>query len=536
MVSVAELLEARVGLKIESLDRIYLNGYVPKLQVGGQVVSFMTRHLGRPIPSPAVMQQIGTRFRGDVRRFAEDNEVPLIEFKKRERKIDRVRPLLRAAEKRGGRGVVAVGVAQEFQRVFACHRREELMPGGAPWFSFVKADRRVTCYYFYILDDEFGECFIKICAYFPYPVKVWCNGHEWAKRQAHKLGLDFTALSNGFASCEDPVALQALCDRLGTAQIQALFNRWMRQLPRPLTDRDRAAGYWWELSMRQIEVARTAVFDAPRHARSFFEAIVRDNLGLGRPQEVELIFSGRPVRLGRPRKHKETFKTKVVTRGVDVRVNLFYKNSRIKQYLKDGRALRIETVVNRPDDFGVKRRLENLPALQAKARAANRRILEVESAGQGCAIGPTLFERIQQPYVREGQRTGAIRFGDLRAMALAGALCQTLHAVAGFNNRSLRALVAGLLGTDYSARQMTYDLRRLRLHGLIKRVDGQLRYHLTRDGMRFAVFYSKLGERVIPPLFLIDQPNTPPKLRRAFNTIARCVDDSFQHAELKTAA
>ncbi len=536
MVSVAELLEKHVGLEIESLDRIYLNGYVPNLQVGGQVVNFMTQHLDQPIPSPAVMEQIGTRFRANVRQFTEDNEVPLIQFKKRERKIDRVRPLLRTAEKQGRCGVVAVGVAQEFQRVFACHRRKEPRRSGAPWFDFVKADRRVTCYYFYILDEEFGECFIKICTYFPYPIKLWCNGHEWAKRQAETLGIGFTPLSNGFASCEAPAALQAVCDRLGPLQIQKLFDRWMRRLPRPLTDRDRAAGYWWELSMRQIEVARTTVFDAPRYARSFFEAIVRDNLGLGRPHEVELIFSGRPVRMGRPRKHKEIFKTKVVTRGVDVRINLFYKNSRIKQYLKDGRALRIETVVNRPDDFGVKRRLENLPALQAKARAANRRILEVESAGQSCAIGPTLFERIQLPYAREGQRTGAVRFGDPRAMALAGALCQTLHAVAGFNNRSLRALVAGLLGIDYSDRQMTYDLRRLRLHGLIERFPRRLRYRLTHDGLMFAVFYSKLGERVIPPLFANHQPNTPTKLRRALQTISRCVDHSFQLAQLRLAA
>lgn len=175
----------------------------------------MTQHLDQPIPSPAVMEQIGTRFRANVRQFTEDNEVPLIQFKKRERKIDRVRPLLRTAEKQGRYDVVAVGVAQEFQRVFACHRRQEPRRSGAPWFDFVKADRRVTCYYFYILDEEFGECFIKICTYFPYPIKLWCNGHEWAKRQAETLGIDFTPLSNGFASGEAPAALQAVCDRLG---------------------------------------------------------------------------------------------------------------------------------------------------------------------------------------------------------------------------------------------------------------------------------------------------------------------------------
>jgi hypothetical protein len=83
-------------------------------------------------------------------------------------------------------------------------------------------------------------------------------------------------------------------------------------------------------------------------------------------------------------------------------------------------------------------------------------------AGQGCAIETALFERVSQPYVREGQRTGAMRFGDPRAMALAGALCVMVHAVAGFTNKSLRSLVAGLLGADYTSAQMTYDLRRLR--------------------------------------------------------------------------
>ena len=288
--------------------------------------------------------------------------------------------------------------------------------------------------------------------------------------------------------------------------------------------------------MRQIEVSRTLIFSFPRQVRSFFEAIVRDNLGLGRPHQVELIFSGRTARRGPVRRrHPETFLTKVVTEGVDVRVNVFYKGSRIKQYLKDGRGLRIETVVNSPDDFGVLRRLEHLPKLIAKAKDANRRILEVQSAGQGCAIGPALFERIQQPYVREGQRTGALRFGDPRAIALAGALCLSLHAVAGFTNRSLRALVAGLLGTPYGVTRMTYDLRRLRLHGLIQRINGH-RYGLTPDGQRFALFYAKLANRVFPPLFAAPQPNSPPKLQRALDAINQCVDEALRAAGLRPAA
>jgi len=99
--------------------------------------------------------------------------------------------------------------------------------------------------YIYIWDTAMGSGFIKICSYFPYPVKAWINGHEWAKRQALAAGIGFTALSNGFASCEDPAGLQAICDRFGPGSVQVWFQRWMARLPLPLTDADRDAGYWW---------------------------------------------------------------------------------------------------------------------------------------------------------------------------------------------------------------------------------------------------------------------------------------------------
>lgn len=330
--TVNDLLDGHVVLDIQCLDRIYLNGYVPNLQVGGQVVSFMTQHLGNPIPSPAIMEKIGTAFRRSVAAFAEAEHIPMVRLGKGDRKIDVMRPYVDAQAKTGGSGVAAIGFAQEYQNVFASTQREG--GNGIPWFSFTKADRRVTCFYFYLWDADFGAAFIKVCAYFPYPVKVWVNGHEWAKRQCVRAGIGFSALSNGFATCEDPEALQTICDRLGPDTIEVFFQWWMSMLPLPLTDHDRAAGYWWELSMRQIETSRTLVFDAPRHARGFFETLVTDNLDLGRPDSMELIFTGHRVHRGRKPKVEPTYKTKVVTRGTDVTINAFFKHSRIKQYLK----------------------------------------------------------------------------------------------------------------------------------------------------------------------------------------------------------
>jgi hypothetical protein len=183
VVTVNDVLAGHVRLDVECLDRLYFNGYVPNLQVGGQVVSFMTRHLGYEIPSPAIMERIGTAFRRGVRSFADAHGVPVVKFGKGDRKQEVMRPYLARQARTGHSGVAAIGVAQEYQNVFAASQREDRGDTGRQvWFSFSKADRRVTYFYFYLWDVDFGPAFIKVCAYFPYPVKVWLNGHEWAKR------------------------------------------------------------------------------------------------------------------------------------------------------------------------------------------------------------------------------------------------------------------------------------------------------------------------------------------------------------------
>ena len=492
MVSVTninEVLEGHVALELDCVDRLYLNAYVPRLQVGGQVVQFLTGHLGKPVPSPALFAQIGNRFRREVRAFAAAHGIPVLHLKKPDRrrwddrKLDHVRPHLERAEREGRFGVVAIVAAQEFQWVFGARNRSD-KPGVAN-FAFEKGERRVSVYYFYVHDREFGPGFIKLCTYFPYPAKVWLNGHEWAKRQAERAGIPFTALSNGFASCAQPRRLQALCDRFGPRDVQAFFDRWLAVIPTPLGEADRAGGYWWELSMRQVEVSRTLVFDDPRRARLLRGARHRQHRhrpprgdgGRLRPPGAE----DDPRALPHP--HLLARQRGQARRRLQALP--------LKQYLKEGRALRIEAVINKPADLGVLARLQHLPELVAKARQVNNRLLIIERAGQGCAIGSALFERIHQPYVREGQRTGAFRFGDPRAMALAGALCTLLHAVTGFSNKSLRGHVAGLLGHEYTSNQISYDLRRLRLHGLIRRLPRRNTYVLTGEGIRVAVFYSK---------------------------------------------
>jgi hypothetical protein len=531
-VTVNDLLDGQVVLDIECLDRIYLSGFVNSLQTPGGVVWFLHDHRGMPIASPAVFAQIGGQFRRAVGSFAEANHIPVVRFKSDQRKAEVMRPYLEQAAQAGRSQVAAVGVAQEPQIVWTARQRAT-DPGKPPQFSFAKENRRVTACYFYLWDAEFGPAFIKICAYFPYPVKVWVNGHEWAKRQAIKAGISFTELSNGFAAASDPDGLQAICDRLQPGTIEVFFARWLARLPVPLTAAGQAAGFWWDLTMRQVEISRTLVFAAPRHTRAFFEALVAGNLDIGRPERAEIIFKRSP----QGRKASGVFKTAIDRHATAVTLNLFYKNSRIKQYMKDSRALRIETVVNDAYDLGCGRLLHNLDELQARARDCNRKLLHAERAGQGCVLANPVFERIAHPTVdAAGRRAPAMRFGDPRVQALAGALAASLLAVTGITNRSLRALMTGLTGVPHTMTQASYDLARLRRNGLITRRPHANTYDLTPDGLKFAIFYTKVHDRVLGPLFATEHPQAPSQLRAALRTIDQLIDERLAHARLPKAA
>ena len=526
--SLAELLEGHVVLDVECFDRIYCNVYQPKLQTPGGVVYFLHDHRGNPIPSPALFRPMGDAYRKAVAAFAEDSEIEMITFPAGERKIDVATSYL---QKMPQPGVAVIGKAQEIQRVVMGTDVARDPDTGCPHYSFKKVERRVTVYYFYALDEEWGPTFLKMCAYFPYPAKLWCNGHEWVKRQLEKKGVGYVPLANGFAAVDDARALRRTCSRLGPRQLQDLFERSMERIPLPLGPRDFEAGYQWEASMNQIEFSRTLILDRPARARAFFDRVVECSTTLGRPSEVEVIF-GRRVQKNTP----GLFRTVIMHEGVEPRVSVYYKGSREKLYLKEGRAPRLELVVNNPTDIGVQRRIEHLGELGAIARSVNRRTLDVLRVASAPDLSTSLFEQVALPDGRAGSRTVALRYGDPRVMALMAALTLCLHQIQGLTNRSLRPLVATLLGTPYGANQMSYDLWRLRTNGLIERIGKTYTYVLTPEGIRVCLFYTKSYRRIIDPLFAAagtgPQARAAPELRDALRAIDLAVSRLAAEARL----
>jgi hypothetical protein len=492
--TVADVLNEHVTLEVEGIDRMYLNVYQPRLQTDRGVAAFFRFHRGETFASSALMAPMSTAFIAAVDRFVEQEQIPLITFTKGQRKDDIAKQY--HAQSSGTEGILFVGKAQEKTSVFRTEKRRNPETGRTyPWI--VRSTAMVNHYYFYGFDDDFGPFFLKFCSYFPYNAKLCINGHEYVKRQLVKEGIAFEALDNGVLTCADPRRLQRLCDGLSAAKIEAFLRKWLRLLPHPFTAKDRAAGYRYDVSMLQAEFSLTQVLDRPLSGRVFFEEVIREDLDLGRPDQVQLIFARRVTERTPGR-----FRTRVLTEGVTPSLHIDYKHSRIKQYHKEGRALRTETTINDTRDFGIGKRLCNLPALRQVGFQANRRLLDVQRISQDCAVGEDAFRRVNDPVAINGQRASGLRFADAAVQALLSVLLMFRLLPRGFSNRDLRDHWAPLLGKapdDMTPGQMGYHLRRLRLHGMIERIPGTHRYRLTRQGGRAALFCTRTYNRLLRP-------------------------------------
>jgi len=257
---------------------------VPRLQRPENLWWFFTQHRGWPVPSPQLLRRLTDEFVGSIDSFAERHRIPLVRFEGGERKEDVARKYL--ARFNDDEGVVMIGVAREmvpgFRVVQKGPRKQPRKPrSGAPRFSFYRGQVHVNQYYFYVLDRHFGLAFIKFSSYAPFGIRVWVNGHEWAKRQIRRKGVRYQELDNGFFS---------------------------------------------------------QVFDRPLHGREFFEEVIRDNLDVGRPDRVQLLFERRISKQTPGR-----FRTRVLTDGVQPSLRFDYKHTRVKQYFKLNRARRTET-------------------------------------------------------------------------------------------------------------------------------------------------------------------------------------------------
>lgn len=526
----ASVLQNHTTLKVECPDRIYMNVYMPRLQTDLGVVGFFRKHRGAKFASSALMEPISRDFEAQIKKFIAKEQVPVIRFVKGQRKDDIAKEHLASFTKQ--EGVLFVGKAQEKAYVFRTEKRRNPQTGSTyPWI--VRSSVMVMYYYFYCVDRDFGPFFIKFCSYFPYNGKLCINGHEYVKRQLTQEGIAYTPLDNGIESCEDPDRLQQICDELDDRKIESLFGKWLKILPNAFPQSDYDAGYHYQLSLLQVEFSLTLVLDRPLSGRIFFEQVIKENLDIGRPDNVQLIFNRRISKRTPGR-----FRTRVITEGVVPSIHLDYKHSRVKIYFKEGRALRIETTVNDTRDFGIGKRLANLSVLRKIGFQANRRVLDVIRISQAPALEERTLAMMQEPLVVNGARTSAMPFASAAAQRLLQPLPLFRLQPNGFDNRDLREEIARLEGRppdSISQGRMSYILRRLKLRGLIRRIPNTHRYEVTDLGLAVALFYTMAYNRILRPgLAEIADIQQPTQLAKAFRSVQNAMDHHC--SRLKAAA
>jgi hypothetical protein len=507
METVASLLSEHVSLRLRSVDRIGVAGYVPNLMHEGGLVAFLLHRASlvgtRNIPSPALLGHNHDRLVKDLDRFVTEHDLPVVRFRRGDSKEQIARPYQLAAAAAGRTGVVLVGKAQERMDIWRgwVDKDSPRSFKTHPHFCFGRQSAVPDHWYFYLSDDQFGPVLIKLSPYAPYGLWVMANGHEWAKAQLAHAKVGFRELDNGLWSVEDPDLARQICSRLGSGHVRALIDRWLPLLPSPLTAADRQAGFSWAFSVRQLEIADTAVFNRPQAGRAWFEAAIRDHVDLGRPDKVKVIFARR-LKLRGKNQTPGAFTTSIITPGTRARIEIRYKTSGAKAYLKEGRALRVETTINNPAHFDVKKTLnsENWRALRQVGEGVNTRFLAALGEGSAGLPDAATLQGVVLPSTHDGQRAPGLRFGEPRVMGLLASIASFEHVTRGLTNAGLRAHMADLYDPSYNTRQATYDLRRLRLKGLIERIPSTHRYSITARGRAIATLFTRLSARVVVPI------------------------------------
>ena len=407
--TVADVIASHVTLELESLDRVYLNVYQPKLQTPRAVFYFLREHFGEGAVSSHQMKAITERFLDSIDDYAIEHEVPVISFEKGQRKEDVAAKYLAAFS--GTEGVLFIGKAQEKVRTFRTEGRRNQRGETYPWI--IDSTAMVNQYYFYAVDQDFGPFFLKYSSYFPYGAKLCFNGHEYLKRQLAKEGIGYEELANGILSCDNSQRMQALANGLTPNRIERFLRKWQDRLPCPFTNAP--TGRW--LPLRGVNVPGR----------------VCPHAGHGSARPWPNLLRGSAARKSRPRAARQS--------ATDLRTSCDQANTGVVPYprcprgrdpvapfglqiqphqavLQGGPRLAHELTVHNPRDFGLGRSLANLPALRELGFQTNRRVLRVQTTSQDFAMSEQLFREVTGPCRVQDQRASALRFGDPTAQAL----------------------------------------------------------------------------------------------------------------------
>jgi hypothetical protein len=475
-------------------DRILLNGLIQPFQQPERVVGFFNSYRQLYPVSRHVLRGIADHFQDWLKGFAAKRDIPVVEAPKG-RRDEFVEPYFSRAKLDA---VVVVLKAREPARIMTAIGDNK----SNRWHLQI-ANRWVVQYNFYINDRQWGRMFVRICPYLPFSARVCLNQHHWLANRMREEGIAFRQCANAFISCAAPERLQALADALTPWDLLTCGQKWLARLTPFFTAHEREnAGCQHRLFFSQVEFCDNLIFRRRAALDQLGERLLDANRTIGQPNKITVIFGRRITR-----RHRGKLQTEIEDMNLpNPVIRSHYSNGFIKQYVRDHLILRTEAASNNVHDYGVKKSVQNLPALRNALSAINDNYLNVQQDILETFIDRGQLRQLAEPTITaSGKRIPGLKLDHPRQLALMHALVRFAHIAGGntFTTSALHPSVIAALGCppeSYSLASLRYDLSKLRAKGLVAKLANSRSYQLLPQGYSICLVFLKLFERVYAPL------------------------------------
>ncbi len=482
---------------ISCFDRVVLTGTLPDICYARAMKNWLYEKRIRLFDYPRWAEPFRNAIRENAVKVAGDAGLE-VQFVRRKdfRMADRVKEII---AKRGDHP----GLVHVFSVMEAClsYRPWHDKPSGRTMLKY----RQAQCihYYFYFIDEELGLCHLKVPTWAPFPLQFYFNGHDWLARRLQRAGIAFTLVDNAFVDIADFEAAQKLANDFSVRRLHERLDRYAQRFCSILDEFP--AGVHW--SMRQIEYATDIVWRRPDDLARLYDALVRTSIHSVKADTVATFLGRRHL----SPLYQGELGSDLSTRIQGTRIRHQMGPAAIKMYDKHGRVLRIETTTNDVAFFKHRRKVEHrngttsmkvapvrktiysIGVVAELFGAANRRYLEFLSAMDDPGGGIRTLERLAHPVRQGDRRHRGFNFFGTEDLDLLVAVVQGEFTITGLRNRDLRERLAK------SSAQVSRMLKRLRVHGLVKKVGRTYKYYLTRLGRTVAATALRLREEIVLP-------------------------------------
>ncbi len=496
MALLTERYAAQMHGEISCFDRLIIMGTQPGIGHVEGLTDYLKREKVLLRDLPQFAKPLGEAIRENAESIAAEAGLTIeyIRSAKAFRKEERIQAIL--AQRGDAPGLVHIFSVLETCAGFVTRRSKT-----GEWRLRYK-DSKCLHYYFYFMDPEFGLCYLRVPTFVPFRLQFYCNGHNWLAGQLRQAGVDFTMLDNAFAKIADVQRAQALADAFPIGRLHDRLDALAAQYCPVIS---KFGSYRW--SIMQVEYATDLMFRSPERLGPLYDALVRTAIHAVKPDQVAT-FLGRKLTGAYAQEMGTAFHTRVEGTCIKHRMGPVA----IKLYDKQGRVLRIETTANDVSFFrhhrtvdhrdgrqelklaAVQKTIYSLSVLRDLLRAANQRYLAFLSELADPSAGVHKAERLAAPATKDGRHSPGFNLFASHDLALFQSLARPEWAISGLQNTWLRRHLGG-----YTGPQVSRLLRRLRDHGLIKKIGRTYRYHLTTFGKSAILTALKLRELVVIP-------------------------------------